>query len=170
MAMNNELVDANTKAEKSAVSCFEERNLLCQVEQGLFVGSYADANNKDALKSSNVTHILTVATIKGSPFPNDFTYKIIEVMDIGSTNLAQYFDECFEFIEGAKRSGGGVLVHCFMGISRSVTVVVAYLMKKHGMSMSQALEIVKTKRPQAAPNHGFMTQLLLLEKSLQGPT
>lgn len=39
-------------------------------------------------------------------------------MDREDTNLMLYFDECFNFIDEAKRLGGGVLVHCFMGISR----------------------------------------------------
>ena len=50
----------------------------------------------------------------------------------------------------------------------SVTVVVAYLMKKHGMSLSQALELVKSKRPIACPNGGFIAQLEKFEKSLLG--
>jgi protein-tyrosine phosphatase len=50
----------------------------------------------------------------------------------------------------------------------SVTIVVAYLMKKHGMSLDQALEHVKNRRAQAAPNSGFISQLKDLEKSLQG--
>lgn len=49
-----------------------------------------------------------------------------------------------------------------------MTIVVAYLMKKHGMSLSQAMGHVKSRRPQAAPNAGFLLQLQELEKSLQG--
>ncbi|XWS09030.1 hypothetical protein CRYUN_Cryun40dG0050700 [Craigia yunnanensis] len=97
---------------------FEANNAVCQIEEGLFVGSLGDASNKGALKSSNVTHILTVAKLSVPSFPNDFVYKIIKVMDREETNLMQYFDECFSFIDEAKRLGGGVLVHCFMGISR----------------------------------------------------
>ncbi|XP_021291262.1 dual specificity protein phosphatase 1B-like [Herrania umbratica] len=147
---------------------FEASTALCQIEEGLFLGSLGDASNKSALKSSNVTHILTVANLSVPSYPNDFVYKIIEVMDREDTNLMQHFDECFSFIDEAKRLGGAVLVHCFMGISRSVTVVVAYLMKKRGMSFSQALEHVKRRRPQASPNSGFILQLQHFGKTLQG--
>ncbi|XP_044497928.1 dual specificity protein phosphatase 1B isoform X1 [Mangifera indica] len=152
----------------NAARYFEKNNVLCQIEEGLFLGSIGDANNKDALKSSNVTHVLTVANLGKPPFPNDFVYKVVEVMDREDTNLMLYFDECFNFIDEAKRLGGGVLVHCFMGISRSVTIVVAYLMKKHGMRLSQALAHVKCRRPQAAPNYGFISQLQQFEQNLQG--
>ncbi|TYJ19757.1 hypothetical protein E1A91_A09G214100v1 [Gossypium mustelinum] len=147
---------------------FQGNSALCQIEEGLFLGSLGDANNKAALKSSNVTHILTVANLSLPLYPNEFAYKIIEVMDREDTNLTQYFDECFSFIDEAKRLGGGVLVHCFMGISRSVTVVIAYLMKKHGMRFSQALEHIKRRRPQASPNSGFILQLQQFEKTLRG--
>ncbi|KAJ9154369.1 hypothetical protein P3X46_027713 [Hevea brasiliensis] len=148
--------------------CVKEDNIPCQIEQGLFLGSVGAANNKDILKSKNITHILTVANTLAPAYQNDFIYKVIGVADKEDSNLRQYFDECFNFIDEAKRQGGGVLVHCFVGRSRSVTIVVAYLMKKHGMSVSQALEYVRNRRPQAAPNSGFISQLLDFEKSLQG--
>ncbi|KAA8548591.1 hypothetical protein F0562_000275 [Nyssa sinensis] len=150
-----------------ATKCIREDNVPCQIEEGLFLGSIGAANNRTALKSLNITHILTVANSLAPTYPNDFTYKIIDVPDREDLNIAQYFDKCFDFIDEAKRMGGGVLVHCFVGRSRSVTIIVAYLMKKHGMSLSQALEHVKSKRPQAAPNKGFMLQLQNFEKSLQ---
>jgi len=90
------------------------------------------------------------------------------VVDKEDTNLEMYFDECVDFIDEAKRQGGSVLVHCFVGKSRSVTIVVAYLMKKHGMTLAQALQHVKSKRPVASPNAGFIRQLQDLEKSMQG--
>ncbi|KAM5555268.1 hypothetical protein ABKV19_023256 [Rosa sericea] len=62
-----------------------------------------------------------------------------------STNIKQHFDECFDYIEEAKRSGGSVLVHCFVGRSRSVAIAVAYLLKKHGMTIFQALDHVKSR-------------------------
>lgn len=40
------------------------------------------------------------------------------VVDKEDTNLERYFDECVDFIDEAKRHGGSVLVHCFVGKSR----------------------------------------------------
>ena len=50
----------------------------------------------------------------------------------------------------------------------SVTVVLAYLIKTRGMTLSQALEYVRSKRPQASPNAGFIKQLQDFEQSLRG--
>lgn len=151
----------------NATRCIRDDSVPCQIEEGLYLGSVGGANNKSALKSLNVTHILTVASSLAPTHPNDFIYKIIDIPDREDVNIAQYFDECFNFIDEAKRMGGGVLVHCFVGRSRSVTIVVAYLMKKHNMSVSEALDLVRSKRPMASPNSGFMLQLQNYEKSLR---
>lgn len=51
--------------------------LMYFICQGLFLGSIGAANNKNALKSLNVTHILTVASSLPPAHPNDFVYKVI---------------------------------------------------------------------------------------------
>ncbi|XP_015426629.1 PREDICTED: dual specificity protein phosphatase 6 isoform X2 [Myotis davidii] len=60
----------------------------------------------------------------------------------------------------------GVLVHCLAGISRSVTVTVAYLMQKLNLSMNDAYDIVKMKKSNISPNFNFMGQLLDFERTL----
>ncbi|KAF9673306.1 hypothetical protein SADUNF_Sadunf10G0010400 [Salix dunnii] len=188
-AMNNQ-IDDSIKDQAAALSrainftsFFKGDDVPCHIEEGLFLGSLGAATNKDALNSKNITHILTVADSFPPSYPNDFVYEVIGVCSLHlmynlviaevvtdryDTNLSQYFNKCFNFIDEAKRQGGGVLVHCFVGRSRSVTIVVAYLMKRHGMGLSEALAHVKSKRPQAGPNSGFISQLQDFEKSLQG--
>ncbi|KAI3814830.1 hypothetical protein L1987_14476 [Smallanthus sonchifolius] len=148
-----------------ATKYVKDDNVPSQIEEGLYLGSVGAANNKTLLKSLNITHILTVASSLPPSYPNDFTYKVVDVPDREEVNIAQFFDDCFGFINEAKRTGG-VLVHCFVGRSRSVTIVVAYLMKKHGMRSSEALNLVKSKRSVAAPNSGFILQLRNYEKYL----
>lgn len=52
-----------------------------------------------------------------------------------------------------------VYVHCYAGVSRSVTIVVAYLMNCWKWNLKTALAFVQTKRIVAKPNDGFMEQL-----------
>ncbi|KAF2352157.1 Dual specificity phosphatase catalytic domain, partial [Trinorchestia longiramus] len=59
----------------------------------------------------------------------------------------------------ARESGVGVLVHCLAGISRSVTITVAYLMFKEKLSLEAAYEYVRVKKANIAPNFNFMGQL-----------
>lgn len=149
-----------------AIKYVRKDNFPCQIEEGLFLGSVGGAFNKEALKCLNITHVLIIANSIQPAFPDDFVYKKIEVLDTPDTNLKIHFNECFDFIDEARQAGGGALVHCFAGRSRSATVIIAYLIKQHQMSLSQACLLVKSKRPQIAPNIGFMKQLRNFERSL----
>ncbi|XP_061127221.1 dual specificity protein phosphatase 7-like isoform X2 [Syngnathus typhle] len=61
----------------------------------------------------------------------------------------------------------GVLVHCLAGISRSVTVTVAYLMQRLNLSLNDAYDFVKRKKSNISPNFNFMGQLLDFERTLR---
>ena len=60
-----------------------------------------------------------------------------------------------------------MLVHCAAGVSRSASVVVAYLMYKKGLSLDDALDFVKSKRECVDPNFGFREQLQIFDQILK---
>ena len=60
------------------------------------------------------------------------------------------FEEAIEFIGQAKEKKGACLVHCSHGMSRSVTFVLAYLIEKKEMSLSEALAFTRNLRPVAS--------------------
>lgn len=72
----------------------------------------------------------------------------------------------FSSAEEAYQSGQGVLVHCQAGVSRSATIVIAYLMKHTLMTMTDAYKYVRSRRPVVSPNLNFMGQLLEFERDL----
>lgn len=79
--------------------------------------------------------------------------------DTPDQNLSQYFSECNDFIHAARLRDGNVLIHCLAGMSRSVTVAVAYIMSVTQLSWKEALKVVRTGRSVANPNLGFQIQL-----------
>ena len=60
-----------------------------------------------------------------------------------------------------------VNVHCVAGVSRSATVVCAWLMKTYGMSRDKALTFLKSRRSVVNPNEGFMKVLKQWESHLK---
>lgn len=75
-------------------------------------------------------------------------------------------DACLCVSDEARSKKCGVLVHCLAGISRSVTVTVAYLMQKMNLSLNDAYDFVKRKKSNISPNFNFMGQLLDFERTL----
>ncbi len=56
--------------------------------------------------------------------------------------------------------GENVYIYYHLGISLSLTVVIAYLMKKYGLSAMNAIETVNLLKVNSYPNNGFIDQLL----------
>lgn len=61
---------------------------------------------------------------------------------------------------------GRVFVHCLMGVSRSATLVLAFLMIAEGLTLREAVAAVKPHRD-IFPNPGFLQQLRSLDMSLE---
>ena len=58
------------------------------------------------------------------------------------------------------------LIHCNLGISRSSSVAISYIMSKYGLCLHSAFKYVKDKRIQIAPNYSFFRQLKQYEESV----
>lgn len=98
-----------------------------KIADRLYLGNLQAASDMQALKQHNITHILTVAAGIKPLFPRDFTYKVINIADTSTSSLIRHFPAAISFIkEGISK--GGVLVHCFAGVSRSSSCVIAFLM------------------------------------------
>ena len=78
-------------------------------------------------------------------------------------DILQHFEEAIAFIEQALASNGIILVHCFAGISRSASCVIAYKMKKYKMTSNEAHMAVSEKRC-VCPNEAFSGQLYQYEQ------
>lgn len=132
----------------------------------VILGSQDVAHDLDLLNKNRVTHILNVATGIINLYEGWFIYKTKEVFDTPTCRIIDIFDECCDYIHSTIVSGGCVLVHCNAGVSRSASVVIAYLMKHYSMSFDEAFRFVKSKRSFIRPNTGFLEQLKEYESKL----
>lgn len=140
----------------------------------IYLGSKVDAANREHLAHLKVTHILNCTEEVPNTFENAtdggsaITYKRLNLCDEVTVRITDVFAEAFDFLDavGKTPEGGRVLVHCAEGISRSATVVIAYLMRTYGLSLHAAYSHAKNQRKQVFPNLGFWKQLDALEKEL----
>jgi len=135
----------------------------------LYISSMNHAHNKPLLDALKIYSIVNVAPKCCSNYfeeLDNFTYLTIDEDDRPDSDMIQYFNIAFRFIDRYSKHNG-VLVHCMAGVSRSATVVIAYIMKKLGLSCTEASKFVQDRHPIADPNIGFMYQLEYYEKQLR---
>ncbi|XP_077470009.1 dual specificity protein phosphatase 19-like isoform X2 [Stigmatopora argus] len=126
----------------------------------LLLGSQDAAHDMDTLQRYQVSHVLNVAYGVANPFPERVIYKSVQILDLPDADVTSHVEECGAFIERAREEQNGVvLVHCNAGVSRSSSVVTAYLMWREGLPFEEAFQQVKRARPCCQPNSGFLRQL-----------
>lgn len=153
----SEAVDSNAKGP---ILCNHRAmgNGMNKILPGLFIGNFRDSKDERQLEENNITHIVSIHD-NAKPLREDRTYLCISASDIPGQDISQHFTECFDFIHSARLSGGAVLIHCLAGVSRSVTVAVAYVMSVTTLGWKEALFAVRQARTCANPNFGFKRQL-----------
>ncbi|CAF1031808.1 unnamed protein product [Adineta ricciae] len=133
----------------------------------LFLGNMQHANNSDLLERFQIKHIINVCDIKlRQMILDNFNVVHIPMPDEPRTNIKQHFDRTNELLHGYYEKKERCLVHCAAGVSRSATIVLAYLMKYHHNTLKEAFFYLIEKRPQIWPNEGFLLQLIRYETEL----
>jgi len=148
------------------------KNVNAIIENKLYIGNILSARSSRSLTERRITHILSVCP---DPIPAELpesglTHRRIPVDDVDYADLLTHLPAACQYIEESMRAGGTVLVHCVQGLSRSATVIAAYLMWSRRIGATQALEIVRRAREQVWPNPGFQEQLILFELCQYQPT
>ncbi|KAF4795844.1 Dual specificity protein phosphatase 15 [Turdus rufiventris] len=108
-------------------------NGMSQILPGLYLGNFVDAKDLEQLSRNKITHIVSIHE-SPQPLLKDITYLRIPLPDTPEANI-------------------------LAGISRSTTVVVAYVMVVTELSCQEVLDAIRTIRPVANPNPGFRQQL-----------
>jgi protein-tyrosine phosphatase len=130
------------------------------IPEFLYLGAETASHEAVWLATAKITHVLNIgahtatATLQGL-----VGYRRIHVDDTEDSDLAAYFDRAIDFIEQARASEGRVLVHCVAGISRSPTVVAAYLIRTRGYTVAEALQTIRKTGRFVQPNRAFLLQL-----------
>jgi protein-tyrosine phosphatase len=148
------------------------------IKNGIFIGNYkaviGDFKTKelDILESRNIKIVISALTdeeyedymIEEGDFPNSEWHRLV-IDDDRNENISQYFSKVHKIISEADVDNKNVIVHCAAGISRSATLVLAYLMIENKWEYEEAYLFLKSKRPIIEPNVGFITQLRDLEST-----
>ena len=131
----------------------------------VFLGTEKNGNNIEELKDLGITYILNCANdAEVKDIPDYIKYCHLNLNDSEKTDITKYFPEAFTFIDLARKNNEKILIHCKLGVSRSPTILIGYLIKFMGLTTDFSLDFLKAKRTQVHPNPGFISQLYEYEK------
>lgn len=134
------------------------------VRPNLYVGSQ-DSTSPETLAKYQINNVLSIGIEAPYKIPS-VNYHFCELLDIPETDLAPVTSHTTQLIRNWLEDDRKVLVHCNAGVSRSVAVVVAFLICADGLTLQQAIDKVRSVRTCARPNIGFIKHLQHLENSI----
>lgn len=126
----------------------------------------ADYGGDEWLNAKRITHVLNTASDSTRPSNPEIVCLCIRMEDDVSYPIYPHFRPCYDFISECLSASNRVLVHCMQGVSRSATIVIAFLMIRYRLTVEQADFIVKARRNVISPNAGFYKALAKLEEEL----
>lgn len=132
------------------------------ITQNLYLSS-SICRNETVISMLKITHLMSFSDYPEKKFPlsniKTFHYQISDSL---SSRFLPIFPIAVEWLlKSINDEQGTVLVHCDQGVSRSVTIIIAYLLysNRNFSTMDAALNFVKSKRSIIRPNSSFLQQL-----------
>ena len=147
-----------------AEGLIRRRRPSCILPGKLYLGDYRGAHDDAFLQSEGIRAILSLGSMEDHVHYRlhpDMEHHFVFIDDNEREPIHEHFEECVTFIRNAP---GPVYVHCWAGVSRSATIVLAYLIlappeEGGGLEIKEAWQLVKSKRACVHPNDGFMDAL-----------
>eukprot|EP00747_Dinoflagellata_sp_TGD_P032542 gnl/TRDRNA2_/TRDRNA2_136062_c0_seq2.p1 gnl/TRDRNA2_/TRDRNA2_136062_c0~~gnl/TRDRNA2_/TRDRNA2_136062_c0_seq2.p1 ORF type:complete len:299 (-),score=39.27 gnl/TRDRNA2_/TRDRNA2_136062_c0_seq2:119-1015(-) len=150
-------------------------NLTHEDLNWIWIGGTDAARNCARLRQHNIKYVLNCTQTRNNGGINNFhekdpnfTYLRLAMADNATETLAAHWDAAMDFLDKVRiREDGSVLVHCQQGVSRSVSMVIAYMMKYFRWHYDDALAHIQAVRSVAGPNTGFTEQLRNFDMELR---
>lgn len=136
------------------------------VVDNIYIGSAFNAASYYDLRELDIKVIINVTKEISHYYPNKFIYLNYDVYDNNEDSIYEHLDKAYhDILDHQKETCGNILIHCYMGSSRSASVVLYYLMKtkknskNEYLSHEEALTFLKNKRPIVNPTFRFTKDL-----------
>lgn len=133
---------------------------IANIIPGLYLSSQDPAVCSDILNKYKIKHILSIGVSISEKFDHIYYYNC-DLLDLPESNIVPSIKKCIDIIHANRKEN--ILVHCNAGVSRSPTIVIAYLMIIMRLSYNDAYDKVQEARHCIRPNDGFVKQLRTIE-------
>jgi protein-tyrosine phosphatase len=142
---------------------FRSRNSIDHITDNIYLGDLRAADDLSLLQEYGITHIINCPEALPEVFPENFVYLSLNLKDNLEQDIKEPVKKSISFL---KKNQGKFLIHCKQGASRSASIVLAYLIIEKQMTLSDALEKLKSIREVVEPNSNFLNQLKEIERDI----
>lgn len=134
-------------------------NNYIEVLPNLFLGNLLSLEDK--LFIGTLSEIINVSnkTIPSYMKELDLKSTSLNILDESDQDISQYFDLTYQIISQNLQENKKILVYCQMGRSRSVTIILNYIMTQGNISYEMAFIKLLYVKSEIGPNKGFIKQL-----------
>ena len=134
------------------------------INDKLYLGNKTHATTKQILMDLSINYIINMTpSFENQLFDKDedlqIKYLQIPIYDDESAEIEKYFEKGIEFINNALSDTKKIVCRCQSGVSRSSTMIIAYLMKMKKMNFIDAYKYTLERREIIEPNQGFVKKL-----------
>uniref|UniRef100_A0A7S1J681 protein-tyrosine-phosphatase n=1 Tax=Eutreptiella gymnastica TaxID=73025 RepID=A0A7S1J681_9EUGL len=155
-------------AEVVALRQLPQQDTPAKLLPFLYLGTHKHSKKTTMIEKMKATHIINCAKSQcpstHSMYPSK-RYLLLDAEDSPSYPLlAIMWEEAYNFIEDARRSGGCLFIHCQAGVNRSATLATAYCMVHNRWPLIKAIRHVFRQRPFILTNEFFQQQLILFAR------
>lgn len=175
--LDNDIDDNNAQDNKNIKKrIFTPKSKIEQIQtffseptyiiDNIYLGSAFNASNYNSLKQNNIGLIINMTNEISNYYENDMIYKKYGLYDNNKEPIVQYLDKTFEDIIEFQQNypNKNILIHCFMGASRSASILTYYIHKKYNLNINDSILFIKNKREIINLTTLFYNQLLDIEK------
>jgi len=132
---------------------------LTSIDDTVYLGNAYNAADYYYLKNFGITGIVNACNEISNYFEDDFEYFKIDILDINNSSIYKFFDPFISFVEGILDNNGKIMIHCYMGSSRSAILVVLYLIKYKSYSMDNSIRFITDRRKRVNINVTYIEEL-----------
>ena len=142
------IIRLNSNIDKiTQINCFFSDPI--HIIDNIYLGSAFNAASYYKLEKYNIKTIINVTSEISNYYPDNFEYKNYLILDINEDSIEGYLEDSYNYINKNLypiEDNKNILIHCFMGASRSASILTYYIMKKYNKSFDEAVNFISNKR------------------------
>ena len=128
---------------------------IYHIIDNIYLSNLDSAESYALVEAANIKSVFRLSEdTNKSPYGKDIEFINFEVEDnfLERRNMMKVAERIYDLIRDRSHN---ILIHCNMGQSRSVSIIIYYLIRKHKFSFEEAFLYIKAIKSDVKVNSGF---------------